>query len=63
MQQTFRDFEIVIADDGSKDDTRQLIQALSKSSGIPIVHVWQKDNGFRKNRALNKAIAASRGDY
>lgn len=63
MQQTFRDFEIVIADDGSTDDTRQLIQKLSECSGIPIVHVWQEDDGFRKNRALNKAIAACRGDY
>lgn len=63
MQQTFRDFEIVIADDGSTDDTRQLIRKLSECSGIPLLHVWQEDDGFRKNRALNKAISACRGDY
>lgn len=63
MQQTFRDFEIVIADDGSTDDTRLLIRAISEHSGLPIMHVWQEDDGFQKNRALNKAIAACRGDY
>jgi glycosyltransferase involved in cell wall biosynthesis len=28
----------------------------------PIVHLSQEDNGFRKNKALNRAIAAARGD-
>ena len=41
MQQTFRDFEIVIADDGSTDDTRLLIRAISEHSGVLIMHVWQ----------------------
>jgi glycosyltransferase involved in cell wall biosynthesis len=63
LQQTFRDFEIVIADDGSKDDTRQLIHSMAEHADIPLLHVWQEDNGFQKNRALNKAIAACRGDY
>ncbi len=61
--QTHRDFEIVIADDGSRDETRQLIERLSASSPMPIRHVWQPDDGFQKSRILNKAIAAAKGDY
>lgn len=61
--QTYRDFEIVIADDGSRDETRQLIERLSASSPMPIRHVWQPDDGFQKSRILNKAIAAAKGDY
>ena len=61
--QTVRDFEIVIADDGSRDDTRDRIARLSADSALPIKHVWQPDEGFQKSRILNKAIAASKGDY
>ena len=61
--QTHRDFDIVIADDGSRDETRQLIERMSASSPVPIRHVWQPDDGFQKSRILNKAISASTGDY
>jgi len=61
--QTVRDFEIVIADDGSCDDTRERIARMSADTALPIKHVWQPDEGFQKSRILNKAIAASQGDY
>lgn len=61
--QTVADFEIVIADDGSKKDTGELIDKLRNEIGIPIVHVWQEDDGFQKSKILNKAIAASSSDY
>ena len=61
--QTERDFEIIIADDGSRDDTRERIAHLSADSELPIRHVWQPDDGFQKSRILNKAIAAAQGDY
>lgn len=53
-------FEIVVADDGSTDETAQLIERMSALSPIPISHVWQPDDGFQKCRILNKAIAQSR---
>jgi len=61
--QTTTDFEIVIADDGSREATRELIDRLRKDFSIPIIHVWQEDNGFQKSQILNKAIIASTSDY
>ncbi len=61
--QTRTDFELIVADDGSRDDTRLAVEELSAHSPFPIRHVWQEDKGFRKCEILNKAIAASEGDY
>lgn len=62
-QQTYRDFEMVIADDGSRKRTRQLIEDFRKEAGFPITHVWHPDNGFQKSAILNKAIVACQADY
>lgn len=61
--QTFKDFEIIIADDGSKDSTKVVIDKLKLQIDIPIIHVWHEDNGFQKSQILNKAIVASTTDY
>jgi glycosyltransferase involved in cell wall biosynthesis len=61
--QTEQDFEIVIADDGSTDKTKELIDRLCKEIAIPIKHVWQEDHGFQKTKILNKAILAAASDY
>ncbi|HEX5167965.1 MAG TPA: glycosyltransferase family 2 protein [Cyclobacteriaceae bacterium] len=61
--QTYQDFEIIIADDGSGPDTRTLIDDFKKSSRLNIIHVWQEDEGFQKSRILNKAILNSTTDY
>lgn len=57
------DFEIIIADDGSKPATKELIDALRPQVKMPIIHVWQEDNGFQKSQILNKAILAATTDY
>ena len=61
--QTFKDFELVIADDGSRSDTADYIKAFAEESGLSIQHIWQEDEGFQKSRILNKALAACRADY
>ena len=61
--QTCTDFEIVIADDGSSDKTKHLIDRLRNEIQIPIKHVWQEDDGFQKTKILNKAILAAETDY
>jgi len=61
--QTISDFEIIIADDGSGPKTKELIDRLRTEIKVPLVHVWQEDNGFQKTQILNKAIVASSSDY
>lgn len=61
--QTFKAFEAVIADDGSNDQTRNLIEEMRGKVSFPIQHVWHEDIGFRKCTILNKAILASATDY
>lgn len=58
--QTVKDFEIIIADDGSGEETKTVVDRYR-----PLVteHVWHEDKGFRKTKILNKAIIASKGDY
>jgi glycosyltransferase involved in cell wall biosynthesis len=61
--QTETDFEIIIADDGSKPNTKELLDFLRDKISMPLIHVWQEDNGFQKSQILNKAIMASNADY
>ena len=61
--QTDQNFEIIIADDGSTESTKQVIESIKGSHPAAIEHLWQEDQGFRKTRILNQAIAAARGDY
>lgn len=62
-QQDRLDFEVVIADDGSREETRQRIEALRAQLPFALQHVWQADQGFRKCRILNRAIEAAQSDY
>lgn len=61
--QIFRDFEIVIADDGSNEETAAFITNYKAESSRSIIHVWHEDNGFQKSSILNKAIMACNSDY
>lgn len=63
MAQTDRDFEIVVADDGSGEETRRLVEQLAAETDLAVNHVWHEDLGFRRTQILNKAIEASRGAY
>jgi len=61
--QTVRDFEIVVADDGSTAETAARLEAMRQATDLTIRHVWHADDGFRKNVILNKAIVASDAGY
>src|SRR5688500_1529164 len=62
-RQTYGRFEIVIADDGSGDQTRTCIERARKAWNLDIRHVWQEDIGFRKCRILNRAIVETPAEY
>ncbi|ECW7655053.1 glycosyltransferase [Campylobacter coli] len=55
--------EVLIADDGSKEDTAKLIQEYQKNFPCVLKHIWQKDKGFRAAASRNKAINASSSEY
>jgi glycosyltransferase involved in cell wall biosynthesis len=61
--QTDTDFEVVVADDGSRPDTAELIAGWKKKLNVPLAHVWHADQGFRAAEIRNRAILASRGAY
>ncbi len=62
-RQSDRDFEVVVADDGSTADTAELVADLTAGFPVPLRHVWQEDLGFRAAACRNRAVAASCGEY
>ncbi len=63
QKQDYRSFELIIADDGSAKETRELILGFARQSAFPIRHIWHPDNGYQRSIILNAAILASQGDY
>lgn len=61
--QTLLPEEIIVADDGSRDDTRRLINSFVGLLPVPLKHVWHEDAGFRKTQILNNAIRVASGEY
>ncbi len=61
--QIHRDFELVIADDGSNEETGRTVERLRRESGLTIRHVWHEDRGFRKCAILNQAIVEASAEY
>jgi len=55
--------EVVIADDGSGEPTRRVVEEMAAALPCPIVHVWHPDDGFKLAQIRNKAVARARGDY
>lgn len=62
-QQSLMPCEVIIADDGSRDDTRELIDRMVPEMPVPTRHLWHEDGGFRRSVILNKAIVQAKGDY
>ncbi|EJB8415355.1 TPA: glycosyltransferase [Vibrio vulnificus] len=61
--QSETNFEVIIADDGSKKEAVEYILERRKTLPFSVNHIWHEDKGFRKNRILNHAILASKSEY
>ncbi|WP_083257188.1 glycosyltransferase family 2 protein [Arcticibacter eurypsychrophilus] len=62
-RQSFMPDEVIIADDGSTIDTKELIDRHREKFPVPLKHVWQKDEGFQLAKIRNKAIAIAQFEY
>lgn len=62
LRQSYSDFELVVADDGSDDDTRELVESYAERVPFPLIYTTQEDRGFRKAKALNNAIRRAEGE-
>ncbi|MDL2284051.1 glycosyltransferase [Oxalobacter sp. OttesenSCG-928-P03] len=61
--QNFRDFQILIADDGSTAETADVVRDFQNNSGMEIEHLWHQDDGCQKSVMLNKSVMRAKGDY
>jgi len=61
--QNYQDFDIVVADDGSTQETWEVLRAFERECVLKVQHIWQQDKGFRKCRVLNKAILQTDSEY
>ena len=61
--QSDRDFELIVADDGSSDDTASVIASFRERLPFPVTHLWQEDRGFRAAAIRNRAAARSTAEY
>jgi len=62
-RQTDMNFEVIVADDGSRDEHRRLILESAVAKQLRLVHVWHPDIGFTASCARNRGVAASKGSY
>ena len=62
-RQTDRNFEVIVADDGSRPEHQKAIQESIVARSLRVTHVWHPDVGFTASRIRNRGVAASRGEY
>ena len=62
-RQTDKNFEVVVADDGSREEHRGLILNSEIAHILRVTHVWHPDVGFTASRVRNRGVAASSADY
>lgn len=63
LLQSSRDFEIVVADDGSTDATPDIVEAFGAAASFDVRYVRQEHEGHRRAAVLNRGLAAARGDW
>lgn len=62
-KQTILPDEVIIGDDGSREETRNLIKEFQKDFPVPLIHLWHEDNGFRLAMCRNKSVALCKSEY
>lgn len=55
--------EVIIGDDGSSEETRELVREYQKDFPIPLHYIYQEDKGFRLAEIRNKCVAKAKGEY
>lgn len=63
LAQDTGDFEIVLADDGSGEATREVVHHYQRKAHFRIDHVWQQNQGYRAATIRNKALLKTDADY
>ena len=61
--QSYRDFELIVADDGSQPTTQAMVERHAQDYPVPLLHIWHEDQGYRRQEVLNKAIPLAAHDY
>lgn len=55
--------EVIVGDDGSKEETVRLIKEFQANYPVPLIHVWHEDKGFRLAKIRNKSVAKATYEY
>jgi len=61
--QTYKNFDIIIADDGSTSETKLIIDRFKADYPVNITHAWHEDEGYRRQKILNEAIVMAANEY
>jgi glycosyltransferase involved in cell wall biosynthesis len=61
--QTMKEFETIIADDGSGPEIQEVIKRFAPLFSFPVRRLWHEDKGFRKTVIANKAMSAATAQY
>ncbi|MCI6530052.1 MAG: glycosyltransferase family 2 protein [Mesosutterella sp.] len=62
-EQEDRDFEVIVGDDGSREETGLLVRQWAGKFPVALKHAWQEDRGFRAARVRNLAASEASGEY
>jgi glycosyltransferase involved in cell wall biosynthesis len=63
LHQDDKDFEVIIADDGSTDEVHKVVADYAKRTPFRLTHLWHEDRGFRAAIIRNRGMAATAADY